>query len=89
MLKLKKLMEEEGVADKDMKAAKKLRPDLEKAVQNLENLMFTINKKVSSFNAPGVRTAFADAILAGLKVKKQAFVAGAARKVIDKYFSGR
>ena len=51
--------------------------------------MFTINKKVSSFNAPGVRTAFADAILAGLKVKKQAFVAGAARKVIDKYFSGR
>ena len=47
MLKLKKLMEEEGVADKDMAAAKKLRPDLEKAVQNLENLMFTINKKVS------------------------------------------
>ena len=28
MLKLKKLMEEEGVADKDMAAAKKLRPDL-------------------------------------------------------------
>jgi hypothetical protein len=39
MLKLKKLMEEEGVADKDMKAAKKLRPDLEKAIQTLELLL--------------------------------------------------
>ena len=48
-------------------------------------MMFLINKKLSDFNAPGLRTAYYNAIMAGLKVKKQAFVWGAARRVIDNY----
>ena len=90
MLKLKKIMkEEQSIADKDMKAARVMRPELLSSLRELEDMMFLINKKLSSFNAPGLRTAYYNAIMAGLKVKKQAFVAGAARKVIDKYFSGR
>ena len=85
MLKLKKLMEEEGVADKDMKAARVMRPELLSSLRELEDMMFLINKKLSDFNAPGLRTAYYNAIMAGLKVKKQAFVWGPGRKIIDNY----
>ena len=86
MLKLKKLMkEEQSIADKDMKAARIMRPELLSALRELEDMMFHINKKLSDFNAPGLRTAFYNAIMAGLKVKKQAFVWGPGRKIIDNY----
>jgi len=86
MLKLKKIMkEEQSIADKDMKAARVMRPELLSSLRELEDMMFLINKKLSDFNAPGLRTAYYNAIMAGLKVKKQAFVWGAARRVIDNY----
>ncbi|MBT6402592.1 hypothetical protein HOK09_04000 [Candidatus Woesearchaeota archaeon] len=86
MIKLSEILGEEWENNKDLEAANKIRPELNKSLKDLEDLIFKINKNVSSFMAPGLREAFTNSILAGLKVQRTAFVSGKAIRVLDKYF---
>ncbi len=58
---------QEGPAEDDMKSAEKLRHGLEDAISIIDKQMIMIDQKLSSFNSPGLKHAFTDALKAGLK----------------------
>ena len=87
MIKLKNLITEQGVADADMKAAKKLELKLGKVYSVVNDSVKLINKSMSSFNAPGLRAAFLDGLKVGLKSNQ--FDVRAAQKKFEDYYKGR
>tara|TARA_B100000902_G_scaffold121935_1_gene122018 strand:- start:14 stop:343 length:330 start_codon:yes stop_codon:yes gene_type:complete len=58
---------EEGPAEDDMKSAEKLRHGLEDTITLIDKQMIMIDQKLSSFNSPGLKHAFTDALKDGLK----------------------
>jgi len=58
---------DEGPADDDMKEAEKLKKPLINAIAGIGRSMDNINRMMSSFNAPGLKHAFIDAIKIGVK----------------------
>ena len=72
--KLKKIIKEElkeqGVADKDMKAALKIKNDLMKVGKFIETGYAMIDKSLSSFNSPGLKTWLYQAINKGISRNK-------------------
>ena len=89
LLKLAKLMQKESInesiADEDMKAAKKLKSGLEKQIKNMAKEFDNIEKKVSSFNSPGLKAAYADAIKKSFQGNK--FNPKLAINLLDAYFN--
>jgi|TARA_Y100000296_G_C5156492_1_gene249365 hypothetical protein len=89
-MKLKDLLEQETTADKDMKAAKKLLPRLTRAGQEVAERFKWIEKEMSSFNAPGLRSAFAYALKSAIGTTgKQGFDMRKFEKVLSDYYKGR
>ena len=86
---IRKELSEAGVADADMKAAKKLKPILEKGLESLEKLFSTIDNLMSDWNSPGMRVALINAINDGLKAHRQYFLSGAAKRSLAQYYKGR
>lgn len=89
LLKLAKLMQKESInesiADEDMKAAKKLKSGLEKQIKSMAKEFDNIEKKVSSFNSPGLKAAYADAIKKSFQGNK--FNPKLAINLLDAYFN--
>ena len=89
LLKLARLMQKESInesiADEDMKAAKKLKSGLEKQIKNMSKAFDDIEKKVSSFNSPGLKAAYADAIKKSFQGNK--FNSKLAINLLDAYFN--
>ena len=89
LLKIAKLMQKESInesiADEDMKAAKKLKSGLEKQIKNMAKAFEDIEKKVSSFNSPGLKAAYADAIKKSFQGNK--FNSKLAINLLDAYFN--
>ena len=89
-MKLKDLLEQETTADKDMKAAKKLLPRLTRAGQEVAERFKWIEKEMSSFNAPGLRSAFAYALKSAIgTTSKQGFDMRKFEKILFDYYKGR
>ncbi len=89
-MKLKDLLEQETTADKDMKAAKKLLPRLTRAGQEVAERFKWIEKEMSSFNAPGLRSAFAYALKSAIGTTgKQGFDTRKFEKILSDYYKGR
>jgi|10_taG_2_1085330.scaffolds.fasta_scaffold495107_1 hypothetical protein len=76
---------DEGVADDDMAAAEKMKNDLLGVYDDIDDAVGTINKKLSSFNSPGLRVAFLDGIKAGAK-NSQKWNHKAAESKLEDYF---
>ena len=88
IIKEELLKEQDSVADKDMKAAKKLELKLAKIYSMVNDNVKLIDRNISSFNAPGLRAAFLDGLRAGLKPVSAGggFDARAAQKRFGDYF---
>lgn len=93
LLKIARLMrganeavnESMGVADSDMKAAEKLRKGLEKQIKGIEKGFDDIDKKLSGFNSPGLKAAYADAVKKSFQGNK--FNSKLAINLLDAYFN--
>lgn len=75
----------ESPADDDMKEAEKLKKPLTNAIAGIGRSMDNINRMMSSFNAPGLKHAFIDAIKVGVKRQGQ-FDERAAYKRFKEYY---
>jgi hypothetical protein len=64
------ILKEQGVADEDAKAALKIKKDLMKIGKFIETGFAMIDKSLSSFNAPGLKTWFYQAIVKGVSRNK-------------------
>ena len=76
----------EGPADDEMKAAEAMTDDLLEVYDDIDDAIATINKKLSSFNSPGLRVAFLDGIKAGAK-NSQKWNHRAAESILENYFN--
>ena len=76
---------DESVADDDMKAAKRLRNNLTVIIQDIDKHMSMIDKELSSFNSPGLKHAFIDALRIGTKRQGKFDMSSAKRKLDDYY----
>ena len=66
-MKLKNIINEEStIHDKDMKTFKKIHPELEQLLDNIERLWDKLESQMSDFNSPGAQNAFKKAIKATL-----------------------
>ena len=83
------IREEVSIVDKDAKAAKKLKPKLEKAIDNLESVMGDIEGAMSDYNSSGMKVAFLDALQSGILKSRQAFLSGQAKRTLAQYYKGR
>jgi len=86
MIKLKDILAE-GPADDDMKAAKKIEKDLQNAISSIDDGVNLINKKLSSFNSPGLRVAFLYAIKKHINTQTQKFDARRAKSDLQDYYN--
>jgi hypothetical protein len=75
---------QESIADDDAKAANKIKKDLYKVVDVIEDAMVKIEKELSDFNSPGLKAAF----LKGLKSANDGryFRAGNMLRELDNYY---
>lgn len=76
---------QEGPADDDAKAAKKIERQLQDILWSIDKAESLITKNLSGFGAPGLKHAFYDAVKAGTK-KQGSFDIMAAGKVLKKYY---
>jgi len=76
---------EESIADDDAKAAKRIRNNLTVILHDIDKHMGMIDKEMSSFNAPGLKHAFIDAIKIGSKRQGKWDVSSAQRRLNDYY----
>ena len=86
MIKLKDMLNEKTVADKDKELAQDLKIPLGVILRQIDLHMAKIDKTLSSFNSPGLKHAFIDAIRVGVK-RQGKFDLKSAKKHLDKYFS--
>jgi hypothetical protein len=84
MLKLKDIIIE-SPADEDLKAAEKIRHDLEDAIGLIDKQMIVIDQRLSNANSPGLKHAFTDALRVALK-RQGNFDWKAARNRLKKYY---
>ena len=84
----KPFIQEAGVADDDAKAAKEIKGQLNKSLADIARSMDLIHKSLSSFNSPGLKTAFTDALRIALK-RQGKFDERAAYKRFEDYYKGR
>jgi hypothetical protein len=80
---------EESQADKDLAIAKKLKPQLESAIEDIGKSVTNIEKRLSSFNSPGLRVAFLDGIRKSISGGGQKFDIRKALKIFHDYYSDR
>jgi len=78
--------DEDSAANADMKEAEKLKKPLTNAIAGIGRSMDNINRMMSSFNAPGLKHAFIDAIKVGVK-RQGKFDERAAYKRFEEYFN--
>ncbi len=76
---------DEGVADDDAKEAEQLKKPLTNAIAEIARSMDSINKQLSSFNSPGLKHAFTDALRIALK-RQGKFDERAAYKRFNDYY---
>jgi len=89
-MKLKDLLEQESVADKDAKAALKIKNDLMKVGKFIETGFAMIDAKLSSFNSPGLKQWLAYAIKKNLGTTgKPGFDRRAFEKHLSDWYKGR
>tara|TARA_Y100000310_G_scaffold180070_1_gene179981 strand:- start:934 stop:1224 length:291 start_codon:yes stop_codon:yes gene_type:complete len=67
---IKQELNEQGVAVEDLAAAKKIKNDLMKVGKFIETGYAMIDKSLSSFNSPGLKTWFYQAINKGISRNK-------------------
>jgi hypothetical protein len=79
----------DSVAGADHKKALKLRKPLRNAIQGVGNSIDNIDRMMSSFNSPGLRVAFLNAIKKGIASGGQKFDMRRALKDFDDYYKGR
>ena len=84
MIKLKDILSESPAED-DAAAALKIKKPLTSAMVEIARSMDLINKSLSSFNSPGLKHAFIDAIKIGVK-RQGKFDERAAYKRFEDYF---
>ena len=87
MIKLKNILQE-SPADEDAKAAEQLKKPLTNAIAGIARSIDNINRSMSSFNAPGLKHAFTDAIKKGLS-RQGKFDERAAYSRLNDYFKDR
>ena len=85
MIKLKDILSE-SPADEDMKAADKLHGGLKSTIEDIEDALIMIDRKLSSFNAPGLKHAFTDALKKALN-RQGKFDARVAHKILNNYYN--
>ncbi len=78
----------ESPAEDDAKAAQSIQKDLLKVLQDIDKGMNLIEKKLSGFNAPGLKHAFIGAISKATK-RQGKFDIRLAEKVFGDYFKDR
>ena len=89
-MKLKDLLEQETTADKDMLAAKQLLPRFTRAAQEVAERFHWIDKEMSSFNAPGLRSSFAYALKSAISTTgKKGFDMRKFDKILFDYYKNR
>ena len=86
MIKLKDILNE-SPADDDMAAAVKMKGDLEEVIEEIGEAVNDINKKLSSFNSPGLRVAFLRAISKGILRQGQKFDERNALRTLNDYYN--
>ena len=86
MIKLKDILNE-SPADDDMAAAVKMNGDLEEVIEEIGEAVNDINKKLSSFNSPGLRVAFLSAISKGILRQGQKFDERNALRTLNDYYN--
>jgi len=74
----------ENPADDDAKAADKIHGKLKDAIEGIDTAMALITKKLSGFNAPGLRHAFTKAIASSTSQGK--FDVRKAHKILNDYY---
>ena len=89
MIKLKHILMEQGIADDDAMAAKKIKNDLIKVGKSIETGFAMINKEVSQWNAPGLRTWVRDAISKGIVSGTKGFDRRTFEKHVEDWYKGR
>nr|BDD47563.1 hypothetical protein 15 [Legionellales bacterium] len=81
------LREQSTPAEKDFAAAKSIRRNLEKLISDIDAAFRLVDKKVSHFNSPGVRSALKKAIKRGFdSALPYGFAGAAAKKELGKYY---
>ena len=86
MIKLKDILNE-SPADDDMAAAVKMKGDLEEVIEEIGEAVNDINKKLSSFNSPGLRVAFLSEISKGILRQGQKFDERNALRTLNDYYN--
>ena len=84
MIKLKDVVCESPAED-DLKAAQKIKGQLTKSIADIGRSMDLIKKSLSSFNSPGLKHAFTDALRVALK-RQGKFDERAAYKRFEDYY---
>ena len=84
---IKVILKEQGVADKDLAAAKKIKNDLKKIGKFIETGYAMIDNSLSSFNSPGLKTWLYQAINKGISRNK--FDRRAFEKELEDWFRYR
>ena len=88
-MKLKELLLEDNIADKDAKAALKIKKDLMKIGKSIETGFAMIDKGLSSWNAPGLRSAFAHALKKSLGTAPPSFDLRGFQNILNNYYKDR
>ena len=78
-------VKEASVADDDQKAAAKLNSDLSLIIYEIDKAMSIIDKNLSSFGSPGLKSAFTQAIKSGLR-KTGTFDIKTANNILKGYY---
>jgi len=86
MIKLKDMLNEKSIADKDKELAQDLKIPLGVLLRQIDSHMSKIGKTLSSFNSPGLQHAFIDALRVGVK-RQGKFDLKGAQKHLNKYFN--
>jgi hypothetical protein len=78
------IKEQDSIADQDMKQAKAVQRQLQKSMLAIDSAVSEIERRLSSFNSPGLKAAYLDAIKKSFKGNK--FDIKSAMKHLDKYY---
>ncbi len=80
------IQEELSIADKDMEKAVGMRKNIEKILEDIEDIFLMAAGRLSNANSPGLQAAISAGIKAGLVSGKVKFKKARAKQELDKYF---
>ena len=78
---------DENIAERDAKAAAKIRSDIEGLFDDIIRMGARIETELSDFNSPGLKRAFLMALRIGAS-EQRGFSSGKAQKILARYFQG-